>query len=257
MNYWANASERRQQAVAHTHRMSQLYGSEIRRSIENTQELNGSGLVLTPYQRSGERHVEFVRCGSVEAIEKYAGQGHRMCVLDFASYNNPGGKFIDGSKAQEECLCHASFLYNVLNSQRIRSLFYDAHKGNSNNCLYSGHSLYVPEVTFNEKISCDVLVCAAPNKKAAMHYKGVASDVADRSMRERCYSVLQVAAFKTVDVLILGAFGCGVFGNNPKIVANEFKALLDNQFRNHFGVVVFAVPDDTNGRYFAENFGGV
>ena len=39
-----------------------------------------------------------------------------ICALNFASYKNPGGKFMDGSSAQEECLCHESILYEVLSA---------------------------------------------------------------------------------------------------------------------------------------------
>lgn len=56
--------------------------------------------------------------------------------------------FTDGSMAQEESLCHASLLYPVLCSDRVRGLFYDRHKGSLNKALYLSDMLYTPDVPF-------------------------------------------------------------------------------------------------------------
>lgn len=54
--------------------------------------------------------VEIIALDSVSAIFEEHADNQKMAVLNFASYKNPGGMFIKGSKAQEECLCHESFL---------------------------------------------------------------------------------------------------------------------------------------------------
>ncbi len=38
----------------------------------------------------------------------------RTAILNFANYHHPGGGFIRGAKAQEECICHESTLYPVI-----------------------------------------------------------------------------------------------------------------------------------------------
>ena len=53
---------------------------------------------------------------SLEATENYAKQGKKVCVLNFASATNPGGGVVNGSSAQEECICKCTTLYPCLNT---------------------------------------------------------------------------------------------------------------------------------------------
>ena len=43
--------------------------------------------------------------------------------------------------------------------------------------------------------------------------------------------------------LILGAYGCGVFRNNPEKIAGWWKELLEGDFAGVFQTVIFAVLD--------------
>ena len=63
-------------------------------------------------------------------------------------------------------------------------------------------------------------------------------------MESRCTAILKVAAKYDTEVLILGAFGCDVFRNNPNDVAWTFKKLLDKTFSGVFKKVVFAIPEE-------------
>ena len=56
----------------------------------------------------------------------------------------------------------------------------------------------------------------------------------------RAIHLLTVAASKKADTLVLGAFGCGAFQNNPKIVARAYKAALQ-EFEGVFRKIEFAV----------------
>ena len=254
MDYWSNRNERKAHAVSHTAIMAQKYRKEIKTCVDSIVVYKDTVAVPESCRGVSDRCIEFKQCGTVEAIKLYAGDG-KMCILDFASYTHPGGKFLEGSCAQEECLCHESFLYNVLKTSDVKSWFYRQHAGTPNSCLYSSHLLYLPNVRFCDSIDCDVMVCAAPNKKAAMRYYYVADFTVDKYMRERCRIVIEAAAHQKVHTLILGAFGCGVFGNDPRVVAKEFKRLLVEEYPDCFSHVVFAVPDEANGQYFEAEFG--
>lgn len=260
MNYWVDSAALKAKAMSHTAEMAQKYRQEIANSVKGVVDYPDSCILPAPSGMHPDMKVYFEKCDSVSMLEVlHRLGGGKMCVLDFADYMHPGGKFMQGSSAQEESLCHASFLYNVLKSEHVRELFYDKHKGHSNYCLYSNHTLYIPDVVFSvqEDIKCDVIICAAPNKNAIIRYHSYKLGEADRAMRERCNAVLQAAAMRRVDTLILGAFGCGVFGNDPGLVALEFKSLLAGRYAGSFKTVVFAVPDDMNGRYFDEVFSPV
>lgn len=251
MNYWSDRVRLKSLAVAHTATMAQKFRSEIQCCIESTEDFADDAVLPCLCDKSDNMNVTFESTGSVETLESvYSFHGGRVCVLDFADYMHPGGKFLEGSGAQEERLCHSSFLYNVLKSDHVKQMFYDKHKGLSRKCLYSNHLLYIPQVLFDESVPCDVIVCAAPNKGAAIRYHQLSASDVNLYMRDRCNAVLQAAAYKRVDHLILGAFGCGVFGNDPQVVSGEFKSLLCGRYRGSFKTVVFAVPDERNGQYF-------
>lgn len=173
----------------------------------------------------------------------------KMAVLNFASYKNPGGKFLNGSSAQEESLCHYSNLYNVLSE--MKDNYYEPNKKRLNRALYNDNLLYTPGITFfssNDKILtnkrqvCDVITCAAPNKTAAKRFQNVSNEAIIQACISRIDHVLQAAYHQRVDTLILGAFGCGVFGNEPNVIASIFFALLESKYERCFENVIFAIP---------------
>jgi uncharacterized protein (TIGR02452 family) len=66
-------------------------------------------------------------------------------------------------------------------------------------------------------------------------------------MQERIDGLLSMACFHGESNLVLGAFGCGVFANDPREVAELFgEALRSDKYRHRFRKVVFAVLDDAN-----------
>jgi uncharacterized protein (TIGR02452 family) len=184
--------------------------------------------------------IEVVQDESVSAAYKYNG---KVAILNFASYKNPGGMFYEGSIAQEESLCHESDLYCILASDRIVDMFYRENRRHLNRALYGDNLLYTPNVTFihdKELRRMDVITCAAPNKGAAQKYQNVSDKECDTAMRGRIQHILLAAIDEGVEVLILGAFGCGVFKNDPRTVAQIFKEeLIGCPFK-----AVFAVPGE-------------
>ena len=120
--YWNDKEKRAEQARKHTKEMKQVYSGRIKDSIKN------STIYDVDFQcnktHSCKMDIIVEATDSVSAIINHTKDcKNRMAVLNFSSYKNPGGMFINGSKAQEECLCHESCLYNVL-SEFVLS-FYD------------------------------------------------------------------------------------------------------------------------------------
>lgn len=245
-NYvWSNKEDNARIARQHTAEMSEKYREEIEECVRKTKLYD---IVLTCSKEKNCKTDIFVTTdGSVEGIFKY--KDGKTAVLNFASYKEAGGRFLDGSSAQEECLCHASFLYNVLS--RMVFKFYDWNNKNKNNSLYRNRALYSPDVKFfldGREENCDVITCASPNKRTALRY-GRASEIdVTKVLRSRIKFVLDIAKENEVDTLILGAFGCGVFGNDPKEVAGIFKEYLLTT-HSSFKKVYFCIPKGKDGNY--------
>ncbi len=202
----------------------------------------------------------------------------KIAVLNFASATNPGGGVEDGSSAQEESLCRCSTLYPVLEQQRLRNEFYEPHR-KARNPLNNDDIIYSPEIViiktdeeYPERMEMDdwcvvdVITCAAPNLRKRMNKYSNGREVKQVSVTpeelydlqyNRAQHILNVAAGNGVEVLILGAFGCGAFENDPAVVSRAWKDALD-EYAHHFDVVEFAIYtsayDQKNYKAFASVF---
>lgn len=261
-DYWIGKEKRAEIAKAHTKEMEEKYSKEIKYSIENTEICNSIDLLNTEKEEPENTMVEVqIYVGdidTVEAILEFASKDKRIAALNFASYKNAGGMFIKGSRAQEECLCHESFLYNVLKENES---YYEENRKNKNRALYHNRALYSPDVIFEREgrlCYCDVITCAAPNKRATQKYCNVSDEENSRVLESRIDFILDIAKRHKVDILVLGAFGCGVFGQSGEEVAKIFHKLLLREEYGCFESVVFAVPASKNGNFqcFYDCFSG-
>jgi uncharacterized protein (TIGR02452 family) len=198
---------------------------------------------------AGSAHIEITPETTAQAarrlieVERIFG----VVALDFASAKNPGGGFIGGAKAQEEDLARCSALYSCQLTQRG---YYDANRADAS-MLYTDHIIYSPEVPFFRNDDLDLLetpflvsiiTAPAPNAGEAER-NGRSEGRAVRSVLEaRARKVLAVAAAHGHRCLVLGAWGCGVFRNDPRAVANAFAlGLEDPVFAGAFDRAVFAI----------------
>ena len=234
-------------ARAHTKEMERRFGTQILESVQNTTEYYRPFSFVRDERYKTE--IKLVDADSVTAIERF--HDGRTAVLNFASYKNPGGGFMSGMMAQEESLCHYSFLYNVLKEWGD---YYWYNKSNLNGGFYTDRALYSPDIVFipasGEEIECDVITCAAPNATRMIRYKTGEEEKNSNALRSRIKYVLSIAADKRVDTLILGAYGCGVFKQNPVEVATYFKEFL-KEYDGLFKTVIFAIPNATGENYKA------
>ena len=256
-HYWKDKDKRAITAKIHTTLVETTYKNEIENSIQNT-KIYGSSFRLSADATYLSYQTEIIveNLDSVSAVLKYTDDTSKTAVLNFSSYKNPGGGFLAGSRAQEECLCHESFLYNVL--KEFQNSFYDKNCLDKNKGLYTNKGMYSPDIYFirdNKTVKCDVITCAAPNKTTAQKYQNVSEDENYGALSSRVKFVLDIAALNNVDTLILGAYGCGVFGQDPYEVADLFKVFL-RKYHTCFKKVIFAIPEgkDGNLKAFQEIF---
>jgi uncharacterized protein (TIGR02452 family) len=177
--------------------------------------------------------------------------GADVACLVFASAKNPGGGFLSGAQAQEESIARASALYPCQTAVRE---FYDFHR-RQGDLRYSDRVIYSPGVPvfrsddgalLDAPYLVSFLTAAAPNLGAIMAGQRSAADSVPDVLAARAGRVLAVAAAHGHRKLVLGAWGCGVFRNDPALVAAAFAAQLTRS-QGHFDQVVFAVLDRRNG----------
>lgn len=204
--------------------------------------------------------------------------GKRIAVMNFANALHPGGGVSSGSNAQEECLCRASTLYPLLYRRSLREPFYQYHK-NLGDCRASDRLIYTPGVVVcktdealprrmarEDWYTVDVITVAAPDLRenesahCALPGKPIRMSAAEQfgCHVKRAIHVLTAAAAEGANALVLGAFGCGAFRNDPETVARAWNTALE-VFPHVFTRVEFAVYcapwDDTNYRIFSKIIG--
>jgi uncharacterized protein (TIGR02452 family) len=195
-------------------------------------------------------HYEVTHETTLAAARRLADQGARVCALNFASARHPGGGFLGGSRAQEESLARSSALYVCIEG----SPMYAYHQ-RSGDPMYSPYALYSPDVpVFRDDAGelldrpwlCSFITCPAVSAKVTLGRDPHAGPAITDAMRVRVRRVLAIAAAHGHAHLVLGAWGCGVFGNDPAEIATLFREALDGTFRGVFAHVVFAVLDSSS-----------
>ncbi|MFC8790552.1 TIGR02452 family protein [Streptomyces cinereoruber] len=177
-----------------------------------------------------------------------------VAVLNFASARNPGGGYLNGAQAQEEALCRSSALYATL----LRAPEYYEHHRADRDVLYTDRVIHSPRVPvfrddrgelLAEPFTVGFLTSPAPNAGVVRRTAPERADRLPAVLASRAERVLETAAAAGYRRLVLGAWGCGVFRNDPEQVAGAFKVLLtgDGRFAGHFEEVVFAVLDRASG----------
>jgi uncharacterized protein (TIGR02452 family) len=195
---------------------------------------------------------------TLAAARRFVEEGHRPVALNFASARHPGGGFLGGAQAQEESLARSSGLYACINGNPM----YAFHQARSD-ALYTDYAIYSPDVpVFRDDDGtllpapylCSFITSPSPNAKVVLerdrHRRAEIRDALDRRIRK----VLAIAAHNGHDALVLGAWGCGVLGNDGREVAELFQQALAHDFQGVFARVIFAVLDWSEERRFIGPF---
>ena len=205
---------------------------------------------------------------TMEAAEKYTAQpGKKICVLNFASAVTPGGGVLRGTTAQEESICRISSLYPALCDEATAGAFYKSHldkikarqmtRKNTDDCIFTPGVTVLREDTFDCTLlsedrwyQVDVITCAAPDQRVDQDWNTYYPllDEEKQDFLNRWRRILTVAAIHQEDILILGAFGCGVFANRPDVVATAAKQACA-EFDGCFEGFDFAIPDALGKNY--------
>ena len=198
---------------------------------------------------------------TIQAASAY--KGKRICVLNFASAVMPGGLVEAGATTQEESICRISTLYPCISVQEMQDKFYVPHfkkwGDESNGSMYNEDLIYTPDVVVfksddlspkllseEEWFKVDVVTCAAPNLVGNYSLGNLMAGLVINAHLIRFTRILYFAYMYNVDVVILGAFGCGAFRNRPELVSTAALRAL-SRFKKCFETIEFAVyrPEDS------------
>lgn len=240
-------------------------------AIDNSKIINEDGGYQLPNSKwvgldsiVGEGNVFYpnpVCEGKISVVQETTLSGLRRypysVALNFASGNHPGGAYHAGEKAQEESLCRASNLYEAL--AKVEEFY------NQNNSygspLFTDAIIYTSDVTFFRDEDQNLLdktfkraIITAPAPKFHRCTEEERSKVLGIFYR-RINKILQIANEKMHGDIILGAWGCGAYSNNPHVVAKIFKICLAD-YRYNFDNIVFSITDPDMCKIFKEELIG-
>lgn len=260
----------RRDQLAEVFRDTQSFYKEnrfLRESVENaaanTTYYSADEYPVLPEGADKQRTVRVSKSKTFEAAvglhKSYPDK--KICVLNFASATNPGGGVKNGSSAQEESLCRCSTLYPTLDQKRMWDLYYSVNRAQSDP-LHTDACIYSPDIVIcktdesiprrlpdDRFIMVDVITCAAPNlrEKPSNAYNPdngnavhITPDELYKLHLKRAKHILHIAAYNCADMLILGAFGCGAFQNDPNVVAKAYRDAL-KEYGEYFDLIEFAI----------------
>lgn len=168
-------------------------------------------------------------------------RGQATLALNFANGLQPGGGFLGGARAQEESLCRSSALFVTLKNDPMYAFHWERGLNDSTDwaILSPGVPVFRGDdgALLETPWKLDFLTCAAP------YVPDVGQPRAGELLERRIHRVLSIARSWHYTSLVLGAWGCGEFGNDPERTARDFRAALETDFDGVFEDVVFAITD--------------
>ena len=219
-----------------------------KRSIPPGLDLPASGDVCYP-----ETVIQVANETTLAAARRLVDNGLQPLALNFANGIQPGGGFLIGARAQEEVLCRSSALYQTL----IGDPMYEVHRRLPRPDTATDWAILSPDVplfrndngtTLERPWLLSFITCAAP------YAPEIGQSESGDLLQRRIGRVLAIARAYGYAALVLGAWGCGAFKNDPKRTAADFRSALEGEFRGAFCQVVFAITDWSAERRFLGPF---
>ncbi|KAK1533372.1 hypothetical protein CPAR01_10080 [Colletotrichum paranaense] len=194
----------------------------------------------------------------------------RVAVLNMASPLTPGGGFVNGAGSQEESLCMRTTLLPSLKDEHYR--------------LPELGAIYTPDVlVFRDEDADDVLekrdrwfvdcISAAMLRNPEIErdedtgFSHYLQEKDRQLILQKMKIVLRICQLKGIKKIVLGAWGCGAYGNPVAEVAKAWKKALlprndgkgkkkgNKETWSGIEAVVFAIKDTGMADAFQEAFG--
>lgn len=246
--------------------------------------------------------IEILDAMTNQAIKYYLNENskYNIAVLNFANSITPGGEYLKGSRAQEAELCRTSpYLYASLDLAKNQN-FYDSwgNKNWNNQVLYTPNTLFIRDDSsndykiLNDPYKASVITSAAPDFRKVTDSSKIPQDNKYENVIKQIYYTPLVVKDKKIfdqsikfgnmestskinnddipmiDILILGAWGCGSFKFEKEFERNNrtytYSTYMAERFVNvlsnlggHYKKICFAIPqsyDKMNYEIFSKIF---
>ena len=221
---------------------------EISKNLTNRSETSKHTTqeVIGPYLSEFKNNIIVEPIDTVSAIQKWSQVG-KVCALNMASHKRPGGGVENGARAQEECLFRCSNLFDVVSKDFYPLMDFE--------CLYTQRSIFFKDKDYYpiKPIECDVITIPAIRLVGVVTDKGLVKFEPENNMyyeqvtKEKIRLMLSVPKSWGAEYLILGAWGCGVFKNDPEKISQYFKDIIIGEgYGSLYKKIIFAVINDHN-----------
>jgi len=192
---------------------------------------------------------------TLAAVQRLRRSGHHPVALNFASATHPGGGFLSGARAQEEYLARSSGLYACLRANPMYAFHQARHDP-----LYTDYVIYSPKVPVFRADDGTLLetpytvgIITAPAVNAGALSSERQAEILP-AMWRRILKLLSAGVHYAHDSIVLGAWGCGAFGNDSSEIAALFRKALEENFKGAYGQVIFAIVDWSQEKRFIGPF---
>jgi uncharacterized protein (TIGR02452 family) len=228
----------------------------IENSVRQTLSYPPDAVVPETCASLHQTEIEVENETTLAAARRLLASGYKPVVLNFAAPTHPGGGFLSGARAQEEYLARSSGLYACLRNNPM----YEFHRSNYDP-LYTNYAIYSPQVPvfrtddgvqlIEEPYPLSIITAAAVN---AGRLDAARQGEISAAMWQRIVKVLAVGLLHGHDSIVLGAWGCGAFGNDADEIAGLFNRALRQNFRGAYRRVIFAIVDWSAEKRFISPF---
>ena len=199
-----------------------------------------------------ETRVQVSNETTLKASHRLIKHGLSPIALNFANGIHPGGGFLIGARAQEEVLCRSTALYYTLVDDPMYAYHRRRSRPDSSDWVITSPD--VPVFRSDDGTDLDHPWLLSFLSSAAPYAPSIGQPESGDLLLRRIHRVLAIANAFSYHTLVLGAWGCGAFGNDPYRTAFDFRNALETDFKGHFSDVVFAITDWSPERRFLGPF---
>ena len=189
---------------------------------------------------------------TIDAIHRNANDKH-LGILNFASARHAGGGFLNGAMAQEECLAYCSDLYDTQTCD-IGKKYYENNATVKHHSYYNGmmmtENCFFRDSSFKlvKNPTCCMVITAPAVNMGQVRKFNEPEKSAKQTMKNRMRNILYLFIYHRCTNIILGAFGCGVFQNDPNDIARcWYELLVEEDLKKYFEKITFSILNSRTG----------